>query len=94
MQIQNVTTVQELQELLVDDKFAFVVECGFLKPATSVVMGDIADIVHAVFLEYACDLAIHSGDCTIPRWIGSTGYRHTHPAASTAIEETVSARSH
>ena len=52
MQIQNVTTVQELQELLVDDKFAFVVECGFLKPATSVVMGDIADLVHTVFLEY------------------------------------------
>ena len=50
--IYHSSTVQELQELLVDDKFAFVVECGFLKPATSVVMGDIADIVHAVFLEY------------------------------------------
>ena len=34
------------------DKFAFVMECGFLKPVAAVATGDIPDIVHAVYLEY------------------------------------------
>ncbi len=38
--------------MLLDDKCAFVVECGFLKPAAFVVMDDIPAIIHAVFLEY------------------------------------------
>ena len=34
------------------DKFAFVMECGFLKPAATVATSDIPDIVRAVYLEY------------------------------------------
>ena len=50
--MQNTTTVEELRELLLDDKCAFIVECGFLKLAAFVVMDDIPAIIHAVFLEY------------------------------------------
>ena len=34
------------------DKFSFVMECGFLKPAATVATGDVPDIIRAVYLEY------------------------------------------
>ena len=34
------------------DKFAFVMECGFLNPAATVATSNIPDIVGAVYLEY------------------------------------------
>lgn len=51
MQLQSVTTNDELQELLVMDKFAFILECGFLKPFTTIVIEDVPDILHAVFAD-------------------------------------------
>ena len=50
-QIQNATSHSELRDLLLMEKVAFVMECGFLKPATTVVTGDIPAIVRAVYLE-------------------------------------------
>ena len=52
MQIQHVSSNEQLRELLLTDKFDFVLECGFLKPTTTLVMEDIPSIMKAVFLEH------------------------------------------
>ena len=68
-----------------EDKFALFVECGFLKPATSVVMGDIAD--SPCCISSVGNLAIHLGDCLVQRSTGSSRDRHTHPAATIVIKK-------
>lgn len=52
MQLQSVTTNNVLRELLAMDKFTFILECGFLKPCTTVVTEDVPDILHTVFAKY------------------------------------------
>ena len=69
-----------------EDKFALFVECGFLKPATSVVMGDIED--SPCCISSVGNLAIHLGDCLVQRSTGSSRDRHTHPAAAIVIKKT------
>ena len=52
VQIQNASSSDQLQDMLWSDNFSFVMDCGFVKPTTTVTMEDIPALVQAVFLEY------------------------------------------
>ena len=52
IQIQASSSDGELQDMLHEDKFAFVAECGFIKPAIKVTKEDIAAIIKAAFLAH------------------------------------------
>ena len=52
VQIQNASSNDQLQDMLWSDNFTFVMDCGFVKPTTTVTMEDIPALVQVVFLEY------------------------------------------
>ena len=52
IQIQASPSDGELQDILCEDKFAFVAESGFIKPAMKVTKADIPAIIKAAFLEH------------------------------------------
>ena len=43
---------QELQSILMDDKFEFIGECRFLMPVSSVTLSDLPTILRSVCTEY------------------------------------------
>ena len=52
LQIKSASTNHDLQDLLLQDSFKFVFECGFMKPAAFVKLSDIPTITKQVCMDY------------------------------------------
>ena len=52
LQIKSARTDSELQELLLQDSFGFVSECGYMKPIALVKLCDVSIIVKRVCMDY------------------------------------------
>ena len=52
LQLQNAPSNEILRSLLMQERFTFIMDCGYLKPFSTVTINDVTDIAYAVFMEY------------------------------------------